>query len=112
MNTQNNAARVAVQAELCPNQEKQPVNLHAEYRQQSECGYVRDLVLSAREVQAVTSRLRGITAISALFIAAGDSETLKLGEWLEGGLNEAIHALAEDANSIFEWRNERTKEGR
>lgn len=110
MQPQIKAAQAAAQAELCPNQDEKPLDVHATYHQQAACGFVRELVLSAGEVQAITARLRGISAISALFIAADDSEVLKLGPWMEGGLNEALHALAEDAHSILEWRNERTQE--
>ena len=91
--------------------EAAPLDLHDLCDTQTACGFTNDLTLSAREVQAVTARLRGITAISALFIAAGDSEALKLGEWMQGGLTEALHALAEDAHSVLEWRNEKAKKG-
>lgn len=105
MTSKKNAAQVAAQAEPCQDFDEQPLNVHATYQQQSDCGYVRALTLNPHEVQSITARLRGISAISALFIAAGDREALKLGEWMEGGLNDALHALAEDAYSILEHRN-------
>lgn len=112
MNAQNNAARVAAQAEPCQKQEEQPVDVHATYQYQSACGFDRGLTLCAHEVQYITARLRGISSISALLIAAGDRDAMKLGDWMEGGLTEALHALAEDAHSILESNNERSRKGR
>ena len=111
MNARNNAARVAAQAEPCQDFDDQPLDVHATYQTQAECGYVSGLTLSAHEVKSITARLRGISAISALFIAAGDSDALQLGKWIEGGLNDALHALAEDAHSFLEHRNEKAKKG-
>ena len=109
MSTKKNAAQVAAQAEPCQDFDEQPFDVHATYQQQSDCGYDRALTLNPHEVQSIIARLRGITAISALFIAAGDRDALKLGEWMEGGLKDALHALAEDAYSVLEHRNNRAQ---
>lgn len=111
MNTRNNAALKAVKAEPCLNLDELALDVHALYKQQAGCGYDRDLGLSAFEVQGIAARLRGIRAISALFIAAGDSDALKLGGWIDGGLNDALQALAEDAHSILEQHNNRVQKG-
>lgn len=109
MTSKNNAAREAVQAEPCQDLEEQALDVHAVYQQQSTCGFVHGLSFSAHEVQSIAARLRGISAISALLIAVGDRDTLKLGDYMESGLNEALHVLAEDAHSILEYRNNRVQ---
>lgn len=85
------------------------ISLHDVYRSNSACGYSRDLSLTASEIQAITARLRGISAISAIQIAASSDEEVKLGAWMRSGLDEAIHALAEDAHAVLEFNNERLK---
>jgi len=111
MTASKNAARVAVQAEPCQELDEQALDVHATYMQQANCGYDRGLELSAFEVKSIAARLRGISAISALYVAAGDRDALNLGAWIEGGLNDALHALAEDAHSILEQRNSRMQKG-
>ena len=111
MNAQNNAARVAAQAELCQKPEEQPVDVHAAYQSQAACGYDRTLSLVPGQVQGIASRLRGISAISALLIAA-EGDQLKLSSWMRGGLQEALHDLAEDAHYVLERQNEFAQEGR
>lgn len=112
MNAQNNAARVAVPAEPCQDVDEQALDVHALFQERATCGYDRDLTLAAHEVQYITARLRGIGSISALLIAAGDRNEMKLSEWMESGLTEALHALAEDAQSILDSSNERSRKGR
>lgn len=92
--------------------ESAPIDLHRLYQQQAACGYTRDLLLSCSTVQGITARLRGISAITAVLIAADDSESLCLGAWLSAGLIEAVHALASDAHCDIERINNRAaKEG-
>ena len=91
--------------------ELRPLDLHGLYRQQAACGYTHGINLSSHQAQAIAARLRGITAITSLFIAATDSEALTLGEWLRGGLVEAVHTLAWDVSRDMEEANNRKKGG-
>lgn len=111
MATKSNAAQVAVQAEPCQKSARQAMDMHAMYREQAAAGYTRDLTLRASEVQAVTARLRGMEAISAVLIAGLDNEALKLGAWMRGGLVEAMHALAADAYQVLERNDTSAQKG-
>lgn len=90
-------------------EESEPVNLHGLYRFQSECGYDNDLTLSAYQVQNITRRLRGIRAITGVLMAAGFREDLSLGDYLEGGLKDAVYALACDADADLEQANAKAR---
>ena len=93
-------------------QDDQPLDMHNLYRIQSGCGYDNTLTLLPHSVQAIASRLRGITALSAVLMAAGDRDQLKLGDWLHGGLCDAMHMLAKDAAGVLEQYNNRANEAR
>lgn len=80
--------------------EEENFNLHAACRDAAEHGFSRNLTLHAHEVQKVAARLRGVVAISALLTA--DSVQFDIGDWLRGGLAEAVRALAEDARDVLE----------
>lgn len=80
--------------------EEQNLNLHAACRDAAEHGFSRNLTLHAHEVQRLSARLRGVVAISALLTA--DSIQFDIGDWLRGGLSEAVRALAEDARDVLE----------
>ena len=97
----------AAQASVSVSDESAPLNLHHLYQQQAACGYTRDLVLRAHQVQDLVSRLRGINAITAVLIAGDDTEQLHLGDWLRAGLTEAVGALAWDMTEHLERINER-----
>ena len=84
-----------------------PLNLHAMYRQQASCGYTRSLLLVPHTVQSIAARLRGISAIGAVLTAATDDESLVIGEWMHGGLLDALRYLAADAHADLEHANER-----
>lgn len=81
------------------------INLHAVLLAQEECGYTRDLVLSAYSAQKMAGRLRGINAITSVLIA-GDSMDVRLGEWMRSGLVEAIHHLTQDGQRHLEDIND------
>ena len=84
-----------------------PINLHAMYRQQASCDFTRSLLLMPNTVESIASRLRGISAIGAVLTAATDDESLVIGEWLHGGLLDALRYLAADAHAALEHANER-----
>ena len=84
-----------------------PLNLHAMYRQQASCDFTRSLLLMPDTVESIASRLRGISAIAALLTAATDDESLVIGEWMHGGLLDALRYLAADAHAALEHANER-----
>lgn len=89
----------------------QPLDLHALYLQQSACKYVHGVYLTQPEAKAIATRLSGIAAITSVFIAASDSETLVLGEWLHGGLLDAVQALTWDISDCIEQAGDRKKGG-
>lgn len=82
------------------------IDLHDVYMEQLACGYDRDLLLPGYSAQSIASRLRSINAITAVLIA-GDGQCADLGDWMRGGLLEAINALTEDATNILERVNNR-----
>ena len=84
-----------------------PLNLHAMYRQQASCDFTRSLLLMPNTVESIASRLRGISAIGAVLTAATDDESLVIGEWMHGGLLDALRYLAADAHAALEHANER-----
>ena len=84
-----------------------PLNLHDMYHQQASCGYTRSLLLVPHTVQSIAARLRGISAIGAVLTAATDDESLVIGEWMHGGLLDALRYLAADAHADLEHANER-----
>lgn len=107
MKAQNNAAQVAVQAAACP--DESPVDLHALYRQQSQCGYDNPLTLLQCEAADMAASLRGLIAVTAVLQAATDSDGVVLGDWIKGGLHDALHQLARDAQATLEHANTRTE---
>ena len=84
-----------------------PLNLHDMYRQQASCDFTRSLLLTPNTVQSIAARLRGISAIGAVLTAATDDESLVIGEWMHGGLLDALRHLAADAHAALEHANER-----
>ena len=82
-----------------------PLNLHAMYRQQASCDFTRSLLLMPDTVESIASRLRGISAIGAVLTAATDDESLVIGEWMHGGLLDALRHLAADALTDLERAN-------
>lgn len=84
-----------------------PLNLHDMYRQQASCDFTRSLLLTPNTVQSIAARLRGISAIGAVLTAATDDESLVIGEWMHGGLLDALRYLAADAHADLEHANER-----
>ncbi|MBA4263789.1 MAG: hypothetical protein C0453_01795 [Comamonadaceae bacterium] len=78
-------------------------DLHEAYQLAQECGFERDLILRSDQVQQIAARLRGISSISAVLIT--DTVDVKLGDYLRGGLVEAVNALANDTAEILEVVN-------
>lgn len=78
-------------------------SLHAACQDAAECGFSRALTLHPQDVQKVAARLRGVVAIGALLTA--DTVQFDLGDWLRGGLAEAVRALATDAQTVLEKAN-------
>lgn len=88
------------------------VNLHDLYQRNLACGYRDDLTFSASELQSIASRLRGVTAISALMIATINREEFAVSEYIQSGLVEAMHALAFDVQDSLERRNSTTQKAK
>lgn len=84
-----------------------PLDLHHQYLQQAAAGYTRDVMLSSHAMQSITRSLRGINAIAAVLIAGDETETLRLGDWLRGGLIEAVNALSWNMAEDLERANDR-----
>ena len=80
-----------------------PLDLHELFQAQEACGY--DFPLPANRAQALASSLRGINANPA-GLMADTGEVMKLGNWLQGGLLEAVHRLAWDATVNMEHAND------
>lgn len=93
----NDATAVTTQHE-----EPTPLDLHDLYRRMASAGFSRPLTLTSGGVQSISARMRGIQAIAAVFTAAADTEALTLGDWLRGGLIEAISSLASDTQDELE----------
>lgn len=83
--------------------DEQNLNLHAACRDAAECGFSRELTLHPMDAQKVAARLRGVVAIGALLTA--DTVQFDMGNWLRGGLAEAVRALATDAQNVLEKAN-------
>ena len=114
MTAKKNAARVAVQAAACANQpadEPQPLDIHGLYRAQSECGHANSATLYAHQIQGIAARMRGITAITSILIAAGDEDAMTLGRGMRSGLREAIHELAQYTAYDLEQTSEKARKG-
>ena len=83
--------------------DEENLSLHEACRDAAECGFSRKLTLHPQDVQKVAARLRGVVAIGALLTA--DTVQFDLGDWLRGGLAEAVRALATDAQTVLEKAN-------
>lgn len=88
-------------------QQAAPLDLHDLYRQYELCGYTSPITLHPSQAQSLASRLRGISAIGGLLTAATNTETLKLGDWLQFGLLDALRSLAFDAQNDLDAANDR-----
>ena len=105
MQTTDKQAQAAIKSDS--EAQATPLNLHAIYRQQASCDFTRSLLLMPDTVESIASRLRGISAIGAVLTAATDDESLVIGEWMHGGLLDALRHLAADAHAALEHANER-----
>lgn len=88
--------------------EAENLSLHEACRDAAECGFSRKLTLHPHDVQKVAARLRGVVAISALLTA--DSMQFDIGDWLRGGLADAVRALATDAADVLEKANHKARQ--
>lgn len=127
MTSKTNAARPAVKAAACldtgldtvsldtaradamqtADHDDQPLDIHEMYKRNKCCGLSQDVLLTEFEAQAISTRLDGLNALSALFIAADDTDSIHLSGWLTGGLRRAMYALAEDAQAVLYRANDR-----
>lgn len=83
-------------------------DLHQEYRYATERGFTSDLVVAQHQIQRLHARMQGIATISAVLMTEYDGGTA-LGEWLTGGLVDAMHCLASDSAEDLDDINERAK---
>ena len=107
MNARNNAAQAAVQAAACL--DESPVDLHDLHRQQSQGGYDNPLNLERCEASSMAASLRGLIAVTAVLQAGMDTDCIKLGDWLKGGLLDAVHELATSTQYTLEAANSRAE---
>lgn len=106
MTDQKNAAQAGASVSFEP----APLDLHSLYQQQAACGYTRDLVLHATQVQSLNASLRGINAVVAVLVAADDAEQIGISDWMRSGLTEAIRALSWGMTKELESANEHARE--
>lgn len=83
------------------------LDMHRAYQRAAECGFTKDLLLHSSQAQNIAARLRGIDAITAVLMV--DDGAIDVGEFIRGGLIEAVRALADDANSMLESINTRAQ---
>ncbi len=81
-------------------------NLQDKFTLCAAAGYDRGLALHPQQVQSIAARLRGISAIAAVLMVAGDPEDMQLGDRIHMGLVEAIEALTSDAASVLDRADE------
>lgn len=84
-----------------------PLDLHDLSQSLHAAGYNNALTLNPMQVQNMAASLRGIGAITAVLIAGNDTDELKLGEWMRGGLIDAIDQLAFCIAADLEQANDR-----
>lgn len=89
--------------------EDQPLDLHALYRMNADCGYTDRIDLPAHTASSIAASLRGIRAITAILLVATDTDVLTLGEWLQSGLVEAVDSLADGICTALEQGKERSQ---
>lgn len=64
------------------------------------------------EASSMAASLRGLVAVTAVLQAGMDADYIKLGNWLKGGLLDAVHELAVSTQYTLEAANSRAeKEG-
>lgn len=108
MNTNKNAAIEAVLAAACL--DELPLDLHALHKKQSRCGYDNPVNLKQFEASSIAASLRGLAAVTAVLHAGVEREHLKLSDWLQGGLLDAMHELTANAQYVLEAANSRADE--
>lgn len=81
---------------------REALDLHELYMQEAFSGFERAVIFQPFDAQTMVQRLRGIEAIAAVLLAAGDGNQLHLAPCLVGGLATAAHALARDAVNALE----------
>ncbi|MFC7410880.1 hypothetical protein [Hydrogenophaga atypica] len=90
-----------------PTTKEHRLDLHAEYVAQSSAGYDASLTLHPREVQALATRLRAISAIAAVLQAGDSLDVCVLGDYMRGGLIEAIDVMSGDAQGVLSVAHDR-----
>lgn len=91
------------------NQESKPLDLHELAQFREEGGYEHAIMLSPCSVQTMARRLHAITAVARVLAVETDVEAITLGNWMRGGLIDAISALARDASADLEQMNEHAR---
>lgn len=89
------------------NQLEQPIDMHAMYRMQTEAGFECGIQMHAHQVQSMAERMRAIVAVSAVLVSMSDKDMFKVSSWMQGGLVDAIHVIASDAEHELERMHER-----
>lgn len=95
-------ADTALGASAPATEEPGPLDLHDLYRLQHSAGYHHKLTLLPHEAQRIAANLRGLSAINSILIASSDSQSMVLGEWLSGGLFDAIGSLIDNTQIILD----------
>lgn len=83
------------------------LDLHAEYMAQRSAGYDASLTLHPNEVQALAIRMRAISAIAAVLQAGDSFDVCLLGDYMRGGLIEAIDVMSGDAQGVLSIAHDR-----
>lgn len=90
-----------------PINEDHVLDLHDEYSAAKTCGYDIDQILRSFDAQRIAARMRGISSIAAVLQVENGTSSCRLGDYIRGGMIEAIDALAGDVQDILERSNDR-----
>ena len=82
-------------------------NLHDEYASNHACGFVQDLHIPNHMAANLDAALRGIAAVCCVLRAKSDA--LTLGDYIRGGLTDAIAMLANHAQGSLEHARDKAE---
>lgn len=84
--------------------EAQILDVHDRACRYASCGFENDVLLRGSEIAAIARRMRGIGAIAAVMAAedSGATPGMLLGDFLRGGLIDAVAMLAWDADAALQ----------
>ncbi|QXL83271.1 hypothetical protein [Comamonas sp. NLF-1-9] len=80
----------------------EPLDLHEIYMAQAFGDFSAGVRLGAFDARRLAQRLRGIEAISAVLLACGDDNRLRISARMLSGLADAVHALALEAIDVLD----------